>query len=164
MSGLLPTTNAYSHVIVPVSDMARSIEWYGRVFGFEVLNRTKIDSEAADEITGLRNVSIDMVRGHVGNALIELVQMDHDDDGDPGGRVHGQVHGLTISVSDVQRCWELAVEHRIDIGAPPVQFGDFHSMLIRDPDGFTYDLTDYRGLNPHTYLGTGGTGDTHETG
>jgi catechol 2,3-dioxygenase-like lactoylglutathione lyase family enzyme len=132
--------------------MARSLEWYQRVFGFEILNRTKIDSGLIDDITGLSNASVDMVRGYVGNLLIELIET-HCDGDLPAGRAPGTVTGVTVSVADVGRCHELSRTNGIDIQSPPSVFGDYSSMLIRDPDGVTFDLTDYQGQDPHEYLG-----------
>ena len=152
MVGMLPTTGSYSHTIIAVSDMSRSIDWYQRVFGFEVLNRTKIDSRLMDDITGLSNASVDMVRGYVGNLLIELIET-HCDGDLPENRAPGTVTGMTISVENVARCYDLARDNGIDIESPPSVFGVYSSMLIRDPDGVTFDLTDYQGQDPHEYLG-----------
>ncbi len=152
MVGMLPTTGAYSHTIVAVSDMDRSLDWYQRVFGFEILNRTRIDSGLVDDITGLSNASVDMVRGYVGNLLIELVETRCEGDLPPN-RAPGTVRGMTISVENVGRCYELSRENGIDVESPPSVFGDYSSMLIRDPDGVMFDLTDYQGQDPHEYLG-----------
>ncbi len=85
--------------------MARSLDWYQRVSGSEVLNRTKIDSGLADDITGLSNASVDMVRGYVGSLLIELVET-HCDGDLSANRAPGAVRGMTISAENVRRCYD----------------------------------------------------------
>jgi catechol 2,3-dioxygenase-like lactoylglutathione lyase family enzyme len=152
MPGLLPVTSAYSHTIVAVSNMARSLEWYQKVFGFEILNRTTVDARSLDEMLGLANASLEMVRGYVGCELIELVELKVNE-GQSSEGPSTVVKGVTVSVSDVALCYELAQKGGVDIMSPPVSFGDYNSMLIRDPDGTMFDLTDYQGLNPHSYLG-----------
>ncbi len=134
---------------VRVSEMARSIQWYEELFGFAVVAELHLEGAPIEQSTGLPGVKVRMVQGDIGGVQIELIETQGADGfaGRGGIRVPGELGGITLSVEDVYRSYEVA--RHLDIRSEtdgPVAYPPtpYHSLIIQDPDGVRYDLTDYR--------------------
>jgi hypothetical protein len=93
-----------------------------------------------------------MVQGDIGGVQIELIETQGAERiaGQSGTRVPGELAGITLSVEDVFRSYQTARDQDIlcerdgPVAYPPTPY---HSLIIRDPDGVRYDLTDYGSQN-----------------
>jgi catechol 2,3-dioxygenase-like lactoylglutathione lyase family enzyme len=131
-----------------VSDMRRSISWYEEMFGFTIAAELHLEGAAIEESTGVPGIKVWMVQGDVGGVQIELIETRGADGvgGRGGTRRPGQLGGITLSVEDVYRSAEVTRGHNVvcetdgPVAYPPTPY---HSLIIQDPDGIRFDLTDY---------------------
>jgi catechol 2,3-dioxygenase-like lactoylglutathione lyase family enzyme len=131
-----------------VSDMRRSINWYEEMLGFTIAAELHLEGAAIEESTGVPGIKVWMVQGNLGGVQIELIETSGADGaGARGGtRRPGQLGGITLSVEDVYRSAEVCRDHDVvcetdgPVAYPPTPY---HSLIIHDPDGIRFDLTDY---------------------
>jgi catechol 2,3-dioxygenase-like lactoylglutathione lyase family enzyme len=131
---------------VRVSDMERSIDWHAATLGFRVENEIRLEGTAIERSTGVPGIKVRMVQGSIGGVQLELIES-RVGDRSPSRRRPGELGGITLSVVDVERCF--AVARRLGIYCEtdgPVAYPPtpYRSLIVHDPDGIRYDLTDFR--------------------
>lgn len=126
---------SWGHVALSVSDLERSVKWYGDCFGFSEVYR-----EYAE---GPRSTIAVLNKGELSLELFErsgsekLPDARRDPDEDP--RWQGIKH-FCLRVSDLE---ELAGKLRaadVDFALGPVQFQGKALYYVRDPDGCLIEL------------------------
>lgn len=122
------------HTMLPVTDLERSLDFYTRLLGMDVMRR---------RVNEAKNVTV----GYVGygdegsNHALELIQ----DRGAAAGAALAAWDGhIAIAVSDLYRLSEVLEKEgvRFDKPAGPVAPGRNDLVaFIRDPDGYEIELT-----------------------
>ncbi len=134
---------------VRVRNAERSVGWYERVLGFQIVNDLHFEGPPYEASTGIPGVHIRLVQGFVGGVSMELVHLTSDR-ADVADRVAGggSIPAFTIGVRDVAGCYQLANKHGVYCEGPPSSFPPtpYHSMFIHDPDGTRIDLCDFEAL------------------
>jgi lactoylglutathione lyase len=141
------------HFSFTVSELDRSIVWYERVLGFELVHRQLQDNPYTREIIGMDAVietaflRLPGVPSHHSTHVLELIQYrGHETDvGDLRTSTVGTAH-IAFMVDDIHerfgRLRALGVEFRSEV---PVEMteganaGGF-SVYLSDPDGITFEL------------------------
>jgi catechol 2,3-dioxygenase-like lactoylglutathione lyase family enzyme len=124
-----PTLAGVHHVKFPVTDLARSTEWYARVFGFRV---TIEFSEADGVVRG--------VGGEVPGLGDTLVTLRHNPKAAEGFKGFDPVSFAVDDVADIE-AW---AGHLDELGIP-------HSPVIEASVGWLLGFTDPDGLELHLY-------------
>lgn len=122
------------HTMLPVTDLERSIDFYTRLLGMDVMRR---------RVNEAKNITV----GYVGygeegsNHALELIQ-------DRGAAADAAVAGwdghVAIAVSDLYRLCEVLEKEGVSFDRPagPVAPGRQDLVaFIRDPDGYEIELT-----------------------
>lgn len=130
------TSQRYMHTMIRVRDLPKSIEFYTKALGMNVLRRIEVPEGK------YTNVFVGFGEEEAG-ATIELTYNWGQDDGYEVGTGFGH---LAIGVEDVAA----ACDHVRQLGgkvtreAGPVKFGKTTIAFIEDPDGYKVELIDTR--------------------
>ena len=125
---------AQSHVGIYVTDFERALDFYRRVFGFDV----RYDSGSQDErriIIGLiAGIAVEMTAAFAGVTPAPV---------DDRGMGIANISFSVSAIDDVHTV--LAQEGLANMGAPVVLPSNIRLMLLRDPDGNLLELIDMGG-------------------
>jgi catechol 2,3-dioxygenase-like lactoylglutathione lyase family enzyme len=134
------------HVGIPVRDLARSLEWYGELFGLDPAFIEIDEGPQASKIVQLADARMRFAFLSVGNTILELLEYEH-----PIGRDYdrrncdvGAIH-LCFEVDDISRVHQLLHERGVEFSTQPVEIpagalkGE-HCCYFRDPDGIQLEL------------------------
>lgn len=124
------------HIGISVSNLDRSLDWYGKHFGFQEHSRTVLDS-------GLKIVYISN-----GTFEIEVFEQPNSEplpavDREVGSSfaVQGYKH-FAFEVDDVDAYWESLVQAGLDQLVPPTTNEDLgvRYCFVKDPDGIQLEF------------------------
>lgn len=127
----MPPISAVHHLSLTVTDLSRSIEWYGRVLGFVVQSDVKA---ATFRRTRLRHPGA--------SVLLTLTQHDQGS-ADPFQETRVGLDHLAFlvpSVADVEAFATLLDEHGVPHGGLGRPSGDAARILFRDPDNIQLEV------------------------
>ena len=132
------------HVSLTVSDVDRSVEFYGKAFGFRRTRRSNADGPALDTILGYSSAKIEIAWVALGSLNVEFIQYVQ-----PHGEHRPVLHTkdvgtphLAFRVQDIrgecQRLLGLGARFKSEpVGVPG---GTHMSVYGVDPDGITFEL------------------------
>ena len=127
----MPPITAVHHLSLTVTDLSRSIEWYGRVLGFAVdsevqaatFRRTRLRHPGASVVLTLTQHD----QGSTDAFEETMVGLDH-------------LAFLVPSVADVEAFERLLDEHGVPHGGLGRPAGDAARILFRDPDNIQLEV------------------------
>lgn len=135
---------AWDHIVVHVSDIQRSMEFYQKHLGFEVVEDIEFSGEGLAKIMSgnaggarISNARGRAVFGKIGGQYVELIRLEADGDfqpRDPG------ISAFSLRVSDVDQAHAAAVANGLDPETPPVEIEGSRQFFITDPDGIHIEL------------------------
>ena len=140
--GPLPILS-FSHVCIGVSDVDRSLDFYKRVFGMDVVFDVELEGASLEEVTGGAGSKGRMVGGLVGGVMLELLSFgpgrrpDRVTDGTPLGYTN-----ISVSVPDLDAAHRQVAE----LGAEPdpiVEIAGVRMFFLADPDGTAIEVIEY---------------------
>ncbi len=141
------TLRAVHHVGVTVTDLERSLDFWGRLTGASPRERRTLDGPGVGRLVGYPDARIERAwLDFPGGVALELLQyLEPVEDACPEGTAHpGNIHVcLAVADADAARSHALACGARpvggpIDVAAGP-QAGA-RIAYVRDPDGVTIEL------------------------
>jgi catechol 2,3-dioxygenase-like lactoylglutathione lyase family enzyme len=136
----VPVKNV-SHVGIYVSDIDRSVAFYRRVFGFEVLFDEKIEGPALERITGVRGAGGRAVGGRIGDVRVELLHLDTVPAVARPPGLGLSVLSLEVADADAAHAAVLRLGERCD--TPVVEHYGTRMFFVSDPDGQRIELVEY---------------------
>jgi glyoxylase I family protein len=125
---------AFSHVVLPVSDLDAALVFYRDVLGLEVAMRLEPDDPASDGsiAAGLRIAGV-LVPGGIMLELVEGME-------DPGG----SSTVLALNVPDVAAAQRKIEAAGLEPSMPPTQVTPGVTMMfVKDPDGRTIEFVEF---------------------
>jgi catechol 2,3-dioxygenase-like lactoylglutathione lyase family enzyme len=139
MPSLVPVAGVH-HVGITVSDLDRSLEWYGRILGLMESMRSGGSGPEVSEIMQVPDADVTAVFLRVGDVFVELLQ--HKPSGRPFDRRNddtGAVH-VCFLVDDVDAAYAALKEEGVSLNAPPLHptegaLEGWGVIYFRDPDG-----------------------------
>lgn len=157
------------HTAFTVSDIDRSIDWYTRVLGLELVHRQRGDNPYTRTLVGVENAVIEVAQFAMPGVstgpsthmleLIQYVQGRSDDSNSLEVNVLGTGH-LAFIVTDIHERYERMLGAGAEFVNPPVEVteganaGGF-ACYFQDPDGITLELMQF---NPERMARLGLTG------
>lgn len=138
----------FHHAAVVVSSLARSIEFYQRLFGGSIEMRLDDVREAEiAQLHGLDRARFDLVYIGYGGARIELFQFHDPLPGEPAHLAANEIGSthLAFEVPDVRKAYERLTEEGVTFARAPVQVekadgGRLELVFLSDPDGNRIEL------------------------
>ena len=133
----------FSHVCIGVSDVERSLDFYRRVLGLDVVFDVELEGESLEAVTGQAGAKGRMVGGLLGGTMIELLGLGSAPGAAPTGPRTGYTN-ISLSVPDLDEA------HR-QVGAlgfaaqPPVEIAGVRMFFLADPDGTPIEIIEYPG-------------------
>jgi catechol 2,3-dioxygenase-like lactoylglutathione lyase family enzyme len=142
------------HFSFTVSDIERSIDWYTRVFGLELVHRQRQDNEYTQILVGIPGAVLEVAQFAVPGVpparsthMLELVEYvtPH---GEPAAPLAVNSVGcphLALMVDDIHARYARMREQGVEFVNPPVEItaganaGGF-TCYFRDPDGITLEI------------------------
>ncbi len=132
---------AFSHVCVGVSDIDRSLEFYRRLLGFDVVFDVELEGPSLEAVTGTSGAKGRMIGGLIGGAMVELLGL-----GGTGRAASGPHLGYTnmsFSVRDLDAAHRRVLELGYRPAQDPVEIGGVRMFFVTDPDGTPIELVEY---------------------
>ena len=136
----------FSHVCIGVSDIERSLEFYRRLFGFDVVFDVELEGPSLEAVTGESGAKGRMVGGLLGGTMVELLGLGSLAS-TAGAAAHGPSLGYTnisLSVPDLDAAFA-------QVGAlgyeaqPAVEIAGVRMFFVTDPDGTAIEVIEYPG-------------------
>jgi catechol 2,3-dioxygenase-like lactoylglutathione lyase family enzyme len=130
-----------SHVSIGVSDMARSIEFYRDVFGWEQLFDEHMEGEAFEQLTGIAGAAGQACGGRIGSLRVELMHFNFIPDVPSTPGLGLRV--LSMEVADARAAHDELVRRGVPVSGPPVEVFGVHMFFVLDPDGQGIEICEY---------------------
>ena len=123
-----------SHVSVTVGDLDATVEWWTRIFGYQVVMRRDLSGPEFEEVAGTPGATSRMVRGVVAPGTV-LQFFAHD------WREAGPVGALlSFEVRDVRRAHAELTAAGVPCTSEPVEFDNSTAFTATDPNGIAIEL------------------------
>ena len=145
------------HFSFTVSDIDRSIDWYTRVLGLELVHRQHQENPYTEALVGIPGAVLEVAQFRLpgldprySTHVLELIeysaQRDEADHGLPTNRV-GVAH-LALLVDDIHARYERMAAEGVRFRNPPVQItaganAGGWACYLHDPDGITLELLQF---------------------
>jgi catechol 2,3-dioxygenase-like lactoylglutathione lyase family enzyme len=149
-----PAVDAVAGVAIPVSDMARSIDFYSRVLAFEVQSDVTLGGDGPARPHGAPDARRRLVRLRLGSESIELVESlaprGRPLPADSRSQDHWFQH-IAIVVNDMDQAYAWLARHRVEPVSPEPQrlpdwnpsAGGIRAFYFKDPDGHPLELLQF---------------------
>lgn len=129
------TTLRSHHFGVTVTDLDRAVEFYGTVFGFEVLNRFSVSGEAFSDGVGVENATGTFAHLAGGDVRIELVEYAPEGDDQTGGSINQPgVKHLGLAVEDIDAFYDGLPSDVETLSEPRTTESGTRILFVRDPE------------------------------
>jgi catechol 2,3-dioxygenase-like lactoylglutathione lyase family enzyme len=145
------------HFSFTVSDIERSVDWYTRVLGLELVHRQHQENAYTELLVGIPGAALEVAQFRLptisprySSHMLELIQYSAGADPAtpelPTNRV-GVAH-LALLVDDIHERYERMVAHGVAFRNAPVEIteganvGGF-ACYLHDPDGITLELLQF---------------------
>jgi len=141
MADPVVSVRAFSHVCVGVSDLERSLDFYRRLLGFDVVFDVELDGSPLEAVTGTAGARGRMVGGLVGGVMLELLALGATTRA-PSGPHLGYTN-MSFTVRDLDAVHGRLVDEGYAPAQPPVDIGGVRMFFVQDPDGTPIELIEY---------------------
>ena len=136
------------HVAISVNDFDKALEFYTQGLGFEVVQQSDFDNDAAaNKAIGLDAIKAKMAMLKTSNAFVELWQYSNPTPEDLRSRPcdYGYAH-LALQVDDIQMEYNRLKTYGMVFVGEVVHFGDSASAIYgRDPCGNVIERYEIKG-------------------
>ena len=128
----------FSHLCVGVSDIERSLVFYTKVLGMDVVFDVELDGAGLDAVTGMTGGKGRMIGGLIGATMVELLSLG-DVPAVPEGAHLGYTN-MSFRVDDLDAAHAALQCHDNVRVAPPVEVAGLRMLFVYDPDDTPIEL------------------------
>jgi len=132
------------HVGISVVNIGRSVDFYQKCLGMELVVQTTFEGARYEQVLGLKGAKGKVALLKAGEMQVELFEFSEPCPRalDPKRPVcdHGITH-FCVEVTDIEGEYERLKEAGVSFHCPPVDFGGIaRATYARDPDGNVFEL------------------------
>ena len=133
----------FSHICIGVSDLDRSLEFYRRLFGMDVVFDVELEGPSLEAVTGQSGSKGRMVGGLIGGVMVELLGLGakRPSKGDAGPRT-GYTN-ISFAFDDLDAAYARVQELGFRPAQAPVDIGGVRMFFVNDPDGTAIELVEF---------------------
>ena len=121
------------HIEIVPGNTERSLEFYCKILGFELVNRIQVDAPPMKEVIYIK----------LGDTTIEIISAENPSDKSEEEWQVGY-RAIALEVSDMEKAVEYLVSNGVEISRDPVDLGTSIRGEILDPDGLTIELRQWK--------------------
>jgi lactoylglutathione lyase len=118
----------FSHLAIRVTDLARSVEFYSHVLGFDVFDDLRDDPR------------LPRVFGTIGGTAVELVKTNSSERPADGADRPPGLAAFAFAVEDMDATFASLKAQSLATGDGPQEMGRAKLVWVRDPDGTMFEL------------------------
>lgn len=135
----------FSHICIGVSDIDRSLEFYRRLFGFDVVFDVDLEGPSLEAVTGEPGAKGRMVGGLLGGTMVELLGLGSlaGSSGTGAGPRLGYTN-ISLSVPDLDAAFARVGALGYEAEAP-VEIAGVRMFFVADPDGTAIEIIEFPG-------------------
>lgn len=151
MSAVLDDVS-FCHLVVGVTDMDRSLQFYRDLLGMEVVFDNLISGESFDAVLhAKRKQEGRVVGGLLGGLMLELLSLGATvPSGRPGRGITG-IHNFSLSVPDLADAHRRISAAGYQPDQEPFEIGGVRMFFVKDPDGTAVEFIELPGGARSTY-------------
>ena len=135
---------AFSHVCIGVTDIERSLDFYKRLLGMDVVFDVELEGPSLEAVTGAQGAKGRMVGGLVGGTMIELLGLGAGEAPRRSGPPVGYTN-ISLVVEDLDEAHRRVGELGFRAEQEPVEIAGVRMFFVQDPDGTAIELIEYPG-------------------
>lgn len=124
----LVTAKGFSHLAIRVSDLDRSVDFYTRIFGFDVFDDLRTDPH------------LPRVFGTIGGTAIELVKAKSAARVKQTGETVPGLGAFALTVDDMDAAFAALKAEGLVKGDRPEEVGRARLAWVTDPDGIMFEV------------------------
>ena len=127
---------------IGVTDIERSLDFYRRLLGMDVVFDVELEGPSLEAVTGQSGAKGRMVGGLVGGTMIELLGLGATP---PKERTRVGYTNISLVVEDLDAAYERVGELGFSAEQAPVEIAGVRMFFVNDPDGTPIELIEYPG-------------------
>jgi len=128
-----------SHVSIETADLARSLDFYRDIFGFQIIMELEQKGPEFEEIVGVPGASSKMIRGLIGG--VAVVQLWSHDWRAPAREKRTL---MSFEVRDVHAAYRALQAAGVPCGSEPVAFDNSTAFVMQDPDHHPIEIIQWQ--------------------
>jgi glyoxylase I family protein len=134
---------SFSHVCVGVTDIERSLEFYKRLFGMDVVFDVELEGDSLATVSGKQDAKGRMIGGLIGGIVVELIDL-----GDGASAKHEGGHrigytNISFSVTNLDDAYRAVGELGYEAAQEPVEIAGVRMFFVNDPDGTPIEIIEF---------------------
>ncbi|NKZ10899.1 VOC family protein [Mycolicibacterium septicum DSM 44393] len=134
------------HLVVGVTDVDRSLDFYRGLLGMEVVFDQLISGEPFDAILhASRQAEGRVVGGVVGGVMLELVSLGTSTPSGSGKRGFLGNQNIALSVTDLDATYRAVVDAGFQPAQEPFPIDRVRMFFVNDPDGTAVEFVEFPG-------------------
>jgi catechol 2,3-dioxygenase-like lactoylglutathione lyase family enzyme len=136
----------FCHLVVGVTDVDRSLDFYRGLLGMEVVFDQLISGEPFDAILhASRQEEGRVVGGVVGGVMVELVSLGTSTPPGSGKRGFLGNQNIALSVTDLDATYRAVVDAGFQPAQEPFPIDRVRMFFVNDPDGTAVEFVEFPG-------------------
>ena len=134
---------AFSHVCIGVTDIERSLDFYKRLLGMDVVFDVELEGASLSTVSGKADAKGRMIGGLIGGIVVELIDLGDGAAATPAGSSRIGYTNVSFSVTDLDAAYRKVGELGFKAAQEPVEIAGVRMFFVNDPDGTPIEIIEF---------------------
>lgn len=134
---------SFSHVCVGVTDIERSLDFYKRLLGMDVVFDVELEGPSLTAVSGKKDAKGRMVGGLIGGVVVELIDLGGGAAAPSSGSHRIGYTNISFSVTDLDAAHRMVSELGYTPAQDPVEIAGVRMFFVNDPDGTPIEIIEF---------------------
>ena len=134
---------SFSHVCVGVTDIERSLDFYKRLLGMDVVFDVELEGPSLTAVSGQEDAKGRMVGGLIGGVVVELIDLGGGAPAPSAGSHRIGYTNISFSVTDLDAAHRMVSELGYTPVQDPVEIAGVRMFFVNDPDGTPIEIIEF---------------------